>query len=79
MESESRKISLPLTTEQNPEIVVQNKLRLSPGIIQTPSEGFPLKERLKLKNCGLPEEVLQSYSHKGIDTSSWNVSLYLKY
>ena len=66
MESDSTDISLPLTTEQKPEIAPNTKP--SRGIIQMPSKDLPLEERLKLKNCGLPEKVLQSYSLKGIDT-----------
>ena len=63
MESDLKDISLPLTTEQKPEIAPNN----SPAIIQIPSNDLPLKERLKLQNCGLPEEVVKAYSQKGID------------
>ena len=65
MDSDSRDISLRLTTEQKPEIV-PNNLKTSPGIIQFPSKDLPLEERLKLKNCGLPKEVLKRYSQKEI-------------
>ena len=64
MESGLREISLPVTTEKKPEIVPNN----SPAIIQIPLNDFPLKERLKLQNCGIPEEVVKVYSQKGIDT-----------
>ena len=67
MESYLKEIPLPLTTEQKPEIA-PNNLKPSPGIIQIPSIDLPQKERLMLQSFGLPEEVLQSYSLKGIRT-----------
>ena len=66
MDSDSRD-ALPLTTEQKPEVAPNNS-KSSPGIIQIPSKDLPLEEKLKLKNCGLPEKVLKSYSQKRIDT-----------
>ena len=66
MEDDLKEI-LPLTAEQKLEIVPSN-LKPSPGIIQIPSKDLPQKERLMLQSFGLPEEVLQRYSQKKIDT-----------
>ena len=65
MDSDSRKISLPLTAEQEPEIAPNNS-KPSQEIIKIPPQDLPLEKRLKLKNCGLPKKVLKRYKQKGI-------------
>ena len=67
MDSDSREISLPPTTEQEPEIAPNNS-NPSEKIIKIPSQDLPQKERLMLQSFRLPEEVLQRYSQKKIDT-----------